>query len=217
MFIGHYAVGFAAKRGAPKMSLGTLFLGAQLLDLVWPVLLLLGIERVEIEPGNTVFTPLAFVYYPFSHSTLTAIGWATLVASVYWLVRRYTEGAIWLWVAVYSHWILDAISHRPDLPLYPGSDMLIGYGLWNSFVGTILVEAILFVIGIALYLKTTRARDKIGVYGFWSFVIVLALIYVGNALGPPPPNVRVLAIMALGQWLLVLWAYWFDGHREALQ
>lgn len=215
MFIGHYAVGFAVKRGAPKVSLGTLFIGAQFLDLLWPALLLLGIERVEIEPGNTVFTPLAFVHYPFSHSLLTMIGWATLVASVYWVVRRYLAGAIWLWVAVYSHWILDAVTHRPDLPLYPGCETLIGLGLWNSFRGTILVESILFVIGVALYLKATRARDKIGVYGFWSFIIVLALIYVANAWGSPPPSVRVLAITALAQWLLIWWAYWFDRHREA--
>jgi len=216
MFIGHYAVGLAAKKAAPQVSLGTLFIAAQFLDLLWPIFLLLGLERVEIAPGNTAFTPLAFVYYPFTHSLVAALAWATLFAFLYLTTRRSSRGAILVWVAVVSHWVLDALTHRPDLPLYPGSETLFGFGLWNSVAGTLIVEAILYALGVVLYRKATRALDRIGSYGFWALIIVLALIYAANVFGPPPPNVRVLAVVALFQWLFVFWAYWVDRHRESV-
>jgi membrane-bound metal-dependent hydrolase YbcI (DUF457 family) len=215
MFIGHYSVALAAKRAAPQTSLGTLFLAAQFLDLLWPIFLLLGVERVRIDPGNTVFTPLDFVHYPITHSLQMAVGWAILFAFLYLITKGYLRGAITICVAVISHWLLDAATHRPDLPLYPGSHTLVGFGLWNSLTGTVIVEGLLLVIGVALYLKTTRARDKIGVYSFWSFIVVIVLIYVGNIFGPPPPSVQALAITALLQWLFVPWCYWIDRHREA--
>lgn len=216
MFIGHYAVALAAKSAAPKTSLGTLLIAAQFLDLLWPVLLLAGVERVLIVPGNTVFTPLDFVSYPYSHSLLMAAVWATLFAIAYYFARRYSKGAYLIWLAVLSHWVLDLLTHRPDLPLAPGASRLVGFGLWNSFAGTLIVESLLFIIAFALYLKRTRAKDKIGSYGFWAFIIVLLIIYLSNAYGSPPPNTQLLALLALGQWLFVLWAYWVDRHRQAL-
>jgi len=215
MFIGHFAVGLAAKRGAPKTSLGTLFLAAQFVDLLWPLLLLLGLERVEIAPGNTVVTPLAFVSYPISHSLLTDLGWATLFAGLYQALKRYRRGAFWVWTVVISHWLLDALVHRPDLPLYPGSRTLVGLGLWNSLPGTLLAEGGMFAVGLALYLKATRAKDKIGLYAFWALMIVLIISYLGALFGPPPPSVSVVAISALFMWVFLPWAYWVDRHREA--
>ena len=145
VFIGHFAVGFAAKKVAPQISLGTLFLAALLLDCVWPFLVLVGVERVEIAPGDTAFTPLAFVHYPVSHSLLMAVVWGLLLAGLYWGVRRDGNGAIWIGLAVVSHWVLDALAHRADLPLYPGGARLIGVGLWNSIPGTVTVEGLMFV------------------------------------------------------------------------
>jgi membrane-bound metal-dependent hydrolase YbcI (DUF457 family) len=94
---------------------------------------------VRIEPGNTAFTPLNFISYPISHSLLAAIGWATLFALLYYAVKRYRAGAVLIWIGVVSHWVLDFVVHRPDLPLYPGGPRL-GLGLWNSILATVIVE-----------------------------------------------------------------------------
>ncbi len=215
MFIGHFGVGFGAKAAAPKVSLGSLFLAAQLIDLLWPTLLLLGIERVRIEPGATTVTPLDFVHYPVSHSLLAVLGWAVLVAGVYGVVRRYRTGALVLGLAVVSHWLLDLLVHRPDLPLYPGGPVM-GWGLWSSLPGTLIVELPLFAVGLAFYLRTTRAADVIGRWALGGLVGFLLLVYVSNLLGPPPPNVTALAWVGQAQWLLILWGYWVDRHREVI-
>jgi hypothetical protein len=214
VFIGHFAVGLATKRVAPNVSLGTLFMAAQFADLLWPILLLLGLERVQIAPGDTVVTPLAFVNYPLSHSLLADIGWATLFAGLYLTLKHHSTGALWIWIAVISHWILDAVAHRSDLPFYPGSRTLIGLGLWNSLAGTLAVEGTMFFVGLVLYLKSTRPKDRVGVYAFLTLVVVLLVSYVGGLFGPPPPNIAVLETTALSMWLFVPWAYWADRHRR---
>ncbi|MBZ5560854.1 MAG: metal-dependent hydrolase [Acidobacteriia bacterium] len=216
MFIGHFGVAMAAKRAAPRTSLGTLFLAAQWADLLAPILWFAGIEQVRIAPGTTRVTPLDFVSYPISHSLLMDAVWATLLAGVYWAVRRYLRGAVMVWLAVLSHWVLDFLTHRPDMPLLPGGGPRVGLGLWNSLPGTIVVEGLIFVAGIALYLRATKARDGIGRYGFWALIAVLALVYLANLFGPPPPSVRAIAWAGQSMWALVAWAYWIDHHRTAL-
>lgn len=214
MFLGHYGVAFAAKRAAPRTSLGTLTFAAQLLDELWPIFLLVGLERVRIVPGLMATSPLDFVHYPISHSLATAIGWAVIVGAGYFLVRRYRRGAWVVGMLVLSHWFLDAPMHRPDLPLWPGSSILVGAGLWNSVAATLLIEVLVFAIGLAIYLRTTRARDRVGSWGLWAMVAVLVLIYLSSFFGPPPPSERALAVTALGVWLFVPWSYWVDRHRE---
>src|SRR5512146_2731302 len=156
MFIGHSAVAFAAKRAAPRVSLGVLVGAASLLDLLWPVFLLLGWETVRIEPGNTAVAPLAFVRYPFSHSLVAAAGWSALVGLAYWGATRYRSGAVVVGLVALSHWYLDAIVHRPDLPLYPGSTLEVGLGLWNSVPATLLLEGLMFAGGVWLYARGAR-------------------------------------------------------------
>jgi hypothetical protein len=215
MFIGHYAVALGAKKILPKVSLGTLLLASQFIDLLWPVFLLLGFEHVRIDPGNTVFTPLDFYDYPISHSLLAVLGWSLGVGLLYYAVQRSGRNALILGGLVLSHWVFDFISHRPDLPLMPGMETRVGLGLWNSFAGSVLVETSLFVVGAFLYLRATKARDRVGKYALWAFLLLLAALYVANMFGPPPPGVQALAVVALGQWLFVLWGYWIDRHRTA--
>lgn len=216
MFIGHYAVGLAAKKVAPKVSLGTLFLSVQLADLLWPIFLLLGLERVRIDPGNTAFTPLDFEHYPITHSLLGSLAWSVAFGLIYSL-RRYPMGAWVLGFGVFSHWVLDLIVHRPDMQIVPWSPVRVGLGLWNSVPATLVVEIGIYLIGTAVYLRATRARDRVGTYAFWALIVVLLLIYLGEALGgSPPPNERALAFTALGLWLFIPWAYWVDRHRQAV-
>ena len=212
MFVGHFAVGFGGKAVARGTSLGTLFLAAQFIDLLWPTLLLMDLETVAIQPGVTRVTPLDFVDYPITHSLLAVIGWAVLFGVVYFFARRYRVGALTVGAIVLSHWLLDFVTHRPDLPLYPGGAR-VGLGLWNSLWGTLAVELTLFTLGVWLYARTTRATDRVGSLGLWALVVFLLLLYIGNIFGEPPPSVTALAWVGHAQWLLVAWGFWLDRHR----
>jgi membrane-bound metal-dependent hydrolase YbcI (DUF457 family) len=217
MFIGHFALGLAAKRQTPRVSLAMLFAAAQLADLVWPVLLAVGLEQVRIDPGNTAFTPLDFVSYPYSHSLLALVVWGLLLAWGYRLLAGNGPRAFLVISGlVVSHWVLDVLTHRPDLPLYPNSRKF-GLGLWNSVPLTIAIEVAMFGVGIWLYLRATRARDKTGRWGFFTFAGFLMLAYIANAFGPPPPSVPAIYWSAMiGGIVLMLWAWWADQHRESV-
>jgi membrane-bound metal-dependent hydrolase YbcI (DUF457 family) len=214
MFIGHDACALAAKPATPRVSLGVLIAAPNLLDLLWPIFLLLGIEHVAIRPGITKMTPLDFYDYPWSHSLAMSIVWASLFALGYWLFTRHAAGAVMCGALVVSHWVLDFITHRPDLPLWPGGPKA-GLGLWNHVAATVIIESLMFVIGFAMYLRSTRARDRVGSIALWAFAIFLAVTYIANLLGPPPPGERMIAWSALLLWLMPLWGAWIDRHREA--
>lgn len=215
MFIGHFAVAFAAKRAVPDVSLGTLFLAAQLADLVWPTLVLLGLEVVHIRPGMTAVTPLDFVHYPYSHSLAALLWWATLLGVGYTLARGFRRSAVLMLAAlVLSHWVLDAITHRPDMPLSITGDTRLGMGLWNSLPATLVIELALLIAGVALYRAVTRPIDRIGEFAFWGLVTFLIAIYLVVLFSPPPPSGLAVAWGAQSLWLLVIWGYWVDKHRK---
>lgn len=214
MFLGHFGVGFGAKAAAPKASLGVLFLAAQFVDLLWPTLLLVGAEEVAIAPGITKVTPLDFIDYPISHSLLAVVLWGGLFAAVYYLIRRYRVGAWVCGLAVISHWFLDLLVHRPDLPLTPGESVRVGFGLWNSLGATLVLELAVFGVGLWLYLRVTRALDRVGSIALWALVGFLVLIYIANVFGTLPPSTTAIAWVGQAQWLLVLWAFWIDRHRS---
>jgi hypothetical protein len=215
MFIGHFAVGFGAKRAVPAVSLGSLFLACQLADLLWPNFVLLGLEKVEIDPGNTAVTPLNFVSYPYSHSLVALLGWGLAFAILYRIVRRGTWAAgLTLAAAVFSHWVLDVASHRPDMPVTLHGPERLGLGLWNSVPATVAVELVLLALGVALYCRATETRDRTGSIALWSLVGFLLIINLANLLGPPPPSATAVAWTAQAVWLLVAWGYWIDRHRQ---
>jgi hypothetical protein len=213
MFIGHFAVGFAVKRVAPRVSLGTLFMAASLVDLVWPVLLITGLEHVRIDPGNTAFTPLDFYDYPITHSIPGGLLWAAVLAGAWYFRRRLGRTAAIIAAVVMSHWVLDVVSHRPDVPVMPNGPYL-GLGLWNSVPATLIVEGSMFAAAVAVYVRSTRARDATGTWSLIGLVGFLTAMYLLNAFAPPPPNERALAYGALAAWLLVPWPYWVDRHRS---
>ena len=213
MFIGHFAVGFASKRAAPRASLGVLMAAPLFLDLLWPMFLIAGVESVRIEPGNTAVTPLDLHDYPWSHSLATSLAWSAVFAAAFWAATRYARGAIVLAVGVFSHFVLDFVTHRPDLPLYPGSPISVGLGLWNSRPATLAVECALFVVGVAIYARTTRAINRRGAVALWTLVGFLLLFYAANMFGPPPPSVDVIKYGGLTGWLFVPWAWWIDRNR----
>lgn len=221
MFIGHYAVALGAKRLVPSISLGALFLACQLADLIWPNLVLLGIEKLEIDPGNTAITPLNFVYYPYSHSLLAMTVWGCAFACLYLIASRASvKAASIIAVVVLSHWALDALTHRPDMPVTLGGAARIGFGLWNLPVLAVSLELLLFGVGTWLYANFTKPIDRRGSIGFWILVGFLLLVYISNVVanfvGPPPPSVGAVAWSAQAMWLIVIWGYWVDRHRTTV-
>jgi hypothetical protein len=212
MFLGHFALAMSAKKIAPKTSLGTLVLSGQFADCLWPVLLLLGLEQVRIVPGITRVTPLDFISYPISHSLLLQLVWGLLLGGAYFFWRPDLYTALVIGTLLPTHWLLDYFAHRPDMPLYPDGPK-VGLGMWNSLPLTLLVEFGLFLTGLLVCLRTTRSKGGRS-YGFWSFVLFLAVACAASLLGPPPPNVRIVALSALALWLTVPWTAWADRQPE---
>ena len=213
MFLGHVAVGMTAKRAVPRVSLAILILAAQLADVVWPALVAIGAEQVAIDPGNTRVTPLNFISYPYSHSLVTLVLWALAFAYVFGWSRGPRAIPI-LAALVVSHWVLDVITHRPDMPILASDRTKIGLGLWNSLPGTMLAEFAMYAIGLWIYLSSTRPLDGVGRWGFSLLAVFLALVYLANVFGPPPPSVTALWTAALGgAVVLMVWAWCVDRHR----
>ncbi len=209
MFIGHFALALGAKKAAPKLSLGTTFIAVQFLDLLWPLFLLIGIEKVKIEPGNTAFTPLNFIHYPFSHSIVNAAVWAMLFATLFYFIRKDLRSAVIFGALVLSHWFLDLLTHRPDLPVFPWIDWKVGLSLWNNIPLTLATEVGLFAAGIYFFISNTELDKKHNII-FWSLIIFLLVVYVMNVFGPPPPSEAAISYAGFSLWLLVAWAYWAD-------
>ncbi|HJS78173.1 MAG TPA: hypothetical protein VJ778_12235 [Burkholderiales bacterium] len=215
MFIGHFAVALAAKRAAPDVSLGTLFLATQLADLVWPTLVLAGLESFSIRPGITAVTPLDFTRYPYSHSLVGMALWGAGLGLIYFILKRRVVAALLLFAVVLSHWLLDFVSHRPDLPLTLTGAERFGLGLWHSRIATLAVEGLLFAACAWMYARSTRALDTTGRWSLAGLIVFLIVIYLANVFGPPPPSVAAVAWTAQAIWLLVAWGYWIDRHRTA--
>jgi membrane-bound metal-dependent hydrolase YbcI (DUF457 family) len=215
MFVGHFALAFGVKRYAPQVSLGVLFLACQLADLLWPNLVLMGVEYFEVEPGNTAMTPLSFLHYPYSHSLVALLVWGVIFGALYAVLNRTgTKTALILAGLVVSHWVLDVVTHRPDMPIALGDSIRIGLGLWNTPVLAVVTEMSIFATGIWLYAAHTKARDRVGSIGFWTLVGFLLTVYLASILGPPPPSIDAVTWSAQAMWLVVAWGYWVDRHRS---
>ena len=211
MFIGHFAVGFGMKRLAPNTSFTLLLTAPLLLDLLWPIFLVTGIERAGLNPGApTRYLTLDLQYYPWSHSLLMAVAWSLAFAAL----ARTRRGAICLGIGVFSHWVLDFVTHRPDIALWPGGAARVGLGLWYSTAGTAITESLMYVAGVALFLRSTRARTVWGHVSAWSLILFLSVGYVMTLVGPPPPSFEAVRYASLATWLIVPWAYWIERTRS---
>jgi hypothetical protein len=215
MFIGHYGLALATKRLAPRTSLGTLIGAAQLADLIWPFLLLLGIERVSIVPSANPFLRLSFDSYPWTHSLLMLIVLGVLAGGAYATIRHDRAGGVIVGLLVVSHWVLDWITHLPDMPLYPGGPR-VGLGLWRSVDDTMIVEAVMLLVGVGVYSRCTRATDRTGRWALWGFIAFLGALYFANAYGSPPPSVTAVAWVTPAGWLMPLFGWWVDRHRASV-
>ena len=216
MFLGHFAVSLAAKRAAPRVSLGILIAAGIFADVLWPVLVALGVERVAIVPGVTVMTPLDFISYPYSHSLVLLIVWGVLFGLA--VRRKDPQAFVVVSALVVSHWVLDFITHRPDMPLFPWGGPKLGLTLWNSVPGTVIVEIAMYLAGAWIYLQTTRPRNATGRWGMLVLLSTLLLIYIGDAMTRvPPPSVNAIVVVGMAACVIfVAWAVWADRNREVV-
>lgn len=215
MFLGHYGIGFALKRAEPKLSLGTLFIATQLLDLLWGIFVLLGWEHADIVPGYTAITPLEFTDYPISHSLVGALVWGVVAAAAYysWPTRdtsRHWQASLIVGLAVFSHYPLDVLVHVPDLPLLGNESAKLGLGLWNNRAATLALEALVFGTGLALYLTRRSHRHPVRAGRVLVVVLLLLATYVASTFGPLPPSMTVVAVsvivLVLAMGVLGAWA-----------
>jgi hypothetical protein len=215
VLVGHLAVGLIANRVEPKISLGTAVLASMFPDLLWAVLLLGGIEQAYFRAGRGAANYLNAAQISYSHSLLMDALWGALLASIYFL-RRHSARAAWIvFAAVVSHWVLDVVSHKPDMPVAPGIDEHLGLGLWGSIVATVLLEGGFWVLAIISYVRTTRARKSAGVYAFWVGIALVTVAWYNNIAGLPPRDTRSASISSVVFFgLLIAWAFWIDRLRE---
>jgi hypothetical protein len=216
VFLGHYGVALALKRAEPKLSLGTLFVAAQLADLLWGAFVLLGWEHARIVPGYTAVTPFAFLDYPISHSLVAAVTWGIVAAALYysWPTRdtaRHWQAAAIVGAAVFSHYPLDVLVHIPDLPIAGNDSLKLGLGLWNNSVATLAAEALLLGIGLALYVTLRSHRHPVRVGRLATVVLVLVGTYVATVYGPLPPSMTMVAISGMVFYIVAaMLAAWAD-------
>ena len=218
MFIGHYAVSYVAKAVKPSLPLWLLFLAVQLVDVFWAMFVLLGIENVRIVPGITASSPLDLYYMPYTHGLLTSLLWAGAALVLYRLAckRKLWAGAIILGAAVFSHWLLDFLVHRPDLPIYDNT-LKVGLGLWNYPVLSFLLEAGLLLGGIYFYLQRTRSVQRGGVYGMLIFGLCMMAAQLSVFFAVPPETGTEVAISALvSYFLFAAVALWLERKRVAV-
>ncbi len=198
----------AASRLEPRLRLGTAFVASQLPDALWPYFLLAGVEKVAIAPGDTAVTPLRFDSYPWSHSLLMVAAWGIALGLL--VARKAKPAMAMVALLALSHWLLDAASHRPDMPIVPWGGPKVGLGLWNSLPLTIAVESTLFLAALAYYVRGRAASLGIG---FWSLIAALAVVYASNLFGPPPPSVNAIAL----SMVVVVPLLWWWGERVELR
>ena len=219
MFIGHFGIAFAAKKIAPKVSLATLFIATQFVDILWPFFLVFGVEKVAIKPGYTEMNAFEFLHYPYTHSLFMGLIWGVIVGGIHWIFKRDNRSALVIGFCVISHWLLDVIVHVADLPLSPFNNYKVGFGLWNHVAITLFVETAIFFAGIFVYIGVTKAKNKIGKFGLWALIIVLLVITLSNTFGPTPSDsitilfYSFIIIMAI----IVSLSYFTDKNRVLVE
>src|SRR5215472_5719588 len=215
MFVGHYGPSFAANAAEKRLPLWLLFIAVQFIDVLWAIFVLLGIEKVRIVPGITASSPLDLYYMPYTHSLVGALGRSALGFVIWQFFPRVggRRAGLILALAVFSHWVLDLIVHRPDLALYDNVHKM-GFGLWNYRGPAFILEIAVLVAGGALYAKAAPRKGRI-----IGYVCVLVLVQVfGTFFFPPPSSDRAMALTALSFYIvLAVIAWWADGPKTSPQ
>lgn len=216
MFIGHFAVGLASKRLAPRTNLALLLMAPLFLDLLWGIFIVAGLEDVEIDPhASSLFLRLVLPHMPWSHSLVMALVWSAALGAVAVFAGDGRRGAAVVGAGVFSHWFLDWVTHLTDLQIVPGSEVRVGLGLWRSLASTVIVESLMFLAAVWIYLGVTRARGLAGKISIGVLVAFLAATYV-LILFDPPTSAGVVIKAVVATWIVVPWAWWIERTRSVV-
>ena len=216
MFVGHYGPAFAAKAVAKPIPLWLLFVAVQFMDIVWSILVLLGVEKLRIVQGFTASNPLDLYYMPYTHGLIGSLVLCALLGGIseYFLPQK---GRTFLIVGacVFSHWLLDLIVHVPDLPLI-GDRMKVGFGLWRWRDISLAAEFATLFAGFWAMLRYAPSPNRSSHIRLWSLAGWLVIAQIFNAFGPQPATPQIAAGMALGAYLIfALFAWQVDRARNA--
>ena len=215
MFVGHYGPSFLVKRLDPTIPLWLLFLAVQLVDIFWAIFVLLGVERVRIIPGFTRSNALDLYFMPYTHSLPGALAWAVAAGVLYRLLAGSTRGGVLVGAAVFSHWPLDLLVHRPELALWDNAAK-VGLGLWDYPYVTLLLEASLLLGAMGLYMAGTRPLNHRGRYAIPVFCAAIWLMQTAMLFSPVPPSDRAMAATSLAAYaLLAAVTAWLERDRVA--
>ena len=223
MFLGHYGVALALKRKEPKVSLGTLFIASQLVDVLWGLFLVLGWEHVRMLADDNPLLRFQFYDYPISHSLLGVLAWSLAAAALYysWPTRdtsRHWQAAALVGATVASHWVLDLVVHVPDLPLAGNDSPKLGLGLWNHFELSVAVELVLLATGAAVYIRGRSRRHPVRPARLGLVLLLLVGMYAASLFGPPPPSIAAIGLGDVGFLLFMgLLAAWADRPASAAE
>ena len=206
MFVGHYAAALAAKAVQPKAPFWTYVLGAQLVDVAWGGLVLAGVEKMSLDPqlpGN----PLVLSHMPYTHSLPAAVAWSLAAGlAAFFLLKLPRAAAIAVGLVVLSHWGLDFLVHRPDLPLGFGGPK-VGLGWWNHPAPEQALEMGLLAIAATAWGWRRGLQGHSG----WSaplFVVLLISLQLISILLPPaggPSHMVIASLSAYGLATLFAW------------
>ncbi len=221
MFIGHYAPAAALKPLSASVPLWHLFVAVQFLDYLWAAFILTGVEQARVVPGFLDASDLDLYFMPYTHSLAAAALWSLAGAALYGTIinkRAGLGGAMLIALAIASHWFADLIVHAPDLALYPGSDVKLGFSLWSSMTLSVGLELGFFIAGFVLYLGGTSPKGAVGRVAPYVVMAALIGIELYSATGSPPPDISSFAILALVSYTLIAaLAFWLDATRTASQ
>lgn len=219
MFIGHFGISFAAKKFAPKVSLATLFIATQFVDILWPFLLVLGVEKVAVTPGYTKTNAFEFLHFPYTHSLFMGLVWGVIVGGIHWLVKHDKRSALVIGFCVLSHWLLDVIVHIADLPLSPFGNYKVGFGLWNYVGITLIVETTIFLTSAYVYASITKPKNKAGKWSLWTLIILLLIITLSNTFGPTPSDSVMILFYSFVIMIAIIvgLSYWVDKNRTLIK
>jgi hypothetical protein len=205
VFVGHYSAAFLARGLAGRAPLWTLLLAAQLVDVLWAVFVLAGVERVRLDP-SLPSNPLVLEHMPWTHSLLGTMLWAGLAfaAARRWLGPARIAAAVAAVVA--SHWFLDLVVHRPDLTLF-GQPPKLGFALWNHPLAAFATEIALLAASVWFCVRRETGAGRAGrARRVVALGALLALVQASLLVTPLPTAVPALVISTLAFFLVVAWA-----------
>jgi hypothetical protein len=184
MIAGHFGFAAAAKSREPGTPLWVLMLATAWLDVVFVPLLLSGIETVQPAVEDHKGYGDLIIHADYTHSLVGMIVLSAVLGGAAALLWGRRSGVVVGLVAA-SHWVLDLLFHRADMPILPGDvgDLpRLGLGLWRTPAAASGIELVLVLAGAWLYWRAASRTARTEGRGGRAALIAAGLIAVFGVL-----------------------------------